>query len=323
MKRRHFVKAALAVFARSSLSGADPKRIPHRPLGRTGESVSAIGVGGFHLSKPSEKEAIAIVRTALDSGINFFDNSWDYADGKSEERLGKALRNGYRKRAFVMTKIDGRTAAAATTQLEQSLKRLQTDRLDLLQFHEIIRLAEPARIFAPGGAIEAALRAREEGKVRFIGFTGHKSPLIHQAMLDAAKAYGFRFDTVQMPLNVMDAHHDSFERNVLPILVRHEIGVIGMKPMGDPFILESKTASPVECLRYAMSLPVSVTVTGIDSLKILAQAISVARGFVPLSETEREHLLARTRSAAQDGRFERYKSSEHFDSTQKHREWLG
>jgi predicted aldo/keto reductase-like oxidoreductase len=237
--------------------------------------------------------------------------------------MGLALRGGWRNRAFLMTKIDGRTAAAATAQLEQSLSRLGTDHLDLLQFHEIIRDSDPDRIFAAGGALEAVLRAREQGKLRFIGFTGHKSPMIHRKMLRTAAANGFRFDTVQMPLNVMDAHHDSFEKLVLPELVADEVGVLGMKPMGDPFILDSHAASAVECLHYAMSLPVSVTITGIDAIRILDQAIAIGRGFQPLTAAERAALLARTASAAKGGRFERYKSSQHFDSTVKHPEYLG
>jgi aryl-alcohol dehydrogenase-like predicted oxidoreductase len=328
MNRRHFVKAALAVVAGSTVgqpgtAQAAAQEIPNRVLGRTGQKVSAIGVGGFHLSKPSEKEAIAIVHAAIDGGINFLDNSWDYAGGKSEERMGKALSDGYRERAFLMTKVDGRTAKSAMEQLEQSLTRLKTDRLDLLQFHEVIRLTDCERIFAAGGAIEAVVKARDEGKVRFIGFTGHKSPAIHQAMLDTAKQHGFRFDAVQLPLNVMDAHHDSFEKAILPTLVKDGIGVLGMKPMGDPYILQSKTVGAADCLRYAMSLPVCFTNTGLDSMKILQQAFAVGRGFQPLSLDERSRLLAKTEKASRDGKFEKYKTSEHFDSTAKHPEWLG
>ena len=327
MKRRHFVKGAFATAAAISLnreaSAANTEEIPRRALGRTGEQVSIIGIGGFHLSIPSEKEAIAIVRRGIDGGITFVDNCWDYADGKSEERAGKALRDGYRERAFLMTKIDGRTAQSAMKQLDESLMRLQTDHVDLLQFHEIIRPNDPARIFAKGGAIEALVKAREQGKTRFIGFTGHKSPTLHQSMLDAAAQYGFRFDAVQLPLNVMDAHHDSFEKKILPGLVKDEIAVLGMKPLGAPYILDSKTVSAVDCLRYAMSLPVSVTITGIDSLKVLDQAFAVARGFKPLSQEQRLAMLAKTQKAASDGKFERYKTSETFDGTTRHPEWLG
>ncbi len=296
----------------------------YRALGQTAERVSIIGVGGFHLSKPEDPQvAIRIVRTALDSGINFLDNSWDYAEGESERRMGQALRDGYRDKAFLMTKIDGRTAKSAAQQLEQSLQRLQTDHVDLLQFHEVIRMDEPERIFAPGGALEAVIRAREQGKLRYVGFTGHKSPEIHKHMLDVADQHNFRFDTLQMPLNVMDAHYHSFEQIVLPIAVQKQMGVLGMKPMGDPFILDSNTVSARECLRYAMSLPVSVTITGIDSMAILQQALGVVDSFRPLTPQERAALLARTATAAKNGESERYKVSQHFDSTELHPEWLG
>jgi predicted aldo/keto reductase-like oxidoreductase len=320
------VKGALATAAvmgvqRSALASVG--EIPRRPLGRTGELVSAIGVGGFHLSVPSERDAITIVRRAIDSGITFLDNCWDYADGKSEERAGKALRDGYRHRAFLMTKIDGRTAKSAMKQLEESLSRLQTDHVDLIQFHEIIRMSDPALIFAPGGALEAVVKAQQQGKVRFIGFTGHKSPAIHQLMLDQAAKHRFRFDAVQMPLNVMDAHHDSFEKRILPRLVKDEVAVLGMKPLGSPFILDSKTVSARECLKYAMSLPVSVTITGIDSFEILDQAIDVARGFKPLSADARAAILSRTEKAARGGTFEKYKSTDVFDGTSRNPAWLG
>jgi predicted aldo/keto reductase-like oxidoreductase len=298
----------------------------YRALGNTGQRVSIIGVGGFHLAKPggpTEQEAIRIVRAALDGGINFMDNCWDYNGGESERRLGLALGDGYRARAFLMTKIDGRTAQSATRQLDASLRRLRTDHLDLLQFHEVIRMDDPERIFAPGGALEAVLQARQAGKLRFIGFTGHKSPAIHRHMLEVAAAHRCHFDTVQMPLNVMDAHYDSFEQGVLPIALRQGIGVLGMKPMGDPFILDSKTVSAPECLRYAISLPVSVTITGIDRPDILEQAFRVIRDFVPLTRPERDALLARTAVAAAGGSFEKYEISHHFDGTVKHPEYLG
>ena len=295
----------------------------YRALGRTGERVSIVGVGGFHLSKPADPQlAIRIVRTALDHGINFLDNSWDYAEGESERRMGEALRDGYREKAFLMTKIDSRSAKGAAMQLDESLARLQTDHVDLLQFHEVIRMYEPDRIFAPGGALEAILRARDQGKLRYIGFTGHKSPEIHAHMLDVADQNNFRFDTLQMPLNVMDAHYHSFEHMVLPLAVGKQMGVLGMKPMGDPFILDSKTVSAPECLRYAMSLPVSVTITGIDSMEILQQALDIADTFEPMTPQERSALLARTATASQSGQSERYKVSQHFDSTEMHPEWL-
>jgi uncharacterized protein len=315
---------AVAIGTGSFAWAADEKQgIPYRTLGRTGEKVSLIGVGGAHIGRVSEKESLQIVRAALDRGINFLDNSWDYNDGKSEEWMGKALRDGYRQKAFLMTKIDGRTKAAAARQLDESLKRLQVDHVDLLQFHEVIRMNDPDRIFAPGGALEAVLEAKKAGKLRYIGFTGHKDPQIHLHMLKTAAAHDFHFDTVQMPLNVMDNHYKSFETQVLPVALQQGIGVLGMKPMGDHIILESKAVTPVECLRYTMSLPVSVVITGIDSLAILDQAVKVAQGFQPLSGAQLSALLAKTQGVAQNGQYELYKTSHHFDTTEKKPEYLG
>ena len=223
--------------------------IPYRTLGNTGENVSCIGFGGYHIGMQSdEQESIRIIRTALDEGINFLDNCWDYNGGASEVRMGKALRDGYRKKAFLMTKLDARTRKGAASQIDESLRRLQTDTIDLLQFHEVIRDDDPERIFAPNGGMEAVVEAKQKGKVRYIGFTGHKSPEFHLKMLNTAFAHNFTLNSVQMPLNLMDAHYDSFEKKVLPVLVKHNIGVLGMKPMGDGLILKSKTAEPVECL---------------------------------------------------------------------------
>ena len=329
MDRRDFIKrSAAASFAASlnpQFSSASDQPIPRRTLGRTGEKVSMVGIGGYHIGAPSVEEqlAIRIVRTALDNGINFLDNCWDYNDGVSEERMGKALSDGYRQKAFLMTKIDGRTKAAAEQQLNQSLQRLQTDHIDLLQFHEVIRDTDPERIFAPGGGMEAVLAAKKAGKVRYIGFTGHKSPDIHNKMLQSAFAHKFTFDTVQMPLNVMDAHYDSFEKKTLPILVKHGIGVLGMKPMGDKIILRSKTATPAECLHYAMNLPTSVVITGCDSMQILQQALDSARSFKPMSKDEVAALLAKTSAAATKGEFEQYKTTHNFDGTYQNPQWLG
>ena len=262
------------------------------------------------------------MRSALDNGVNFLDNSWDYNNGASEERMGKALRDGYRQKAFLMTKIDGRDKKGAQQQLDTSLKRLQTDHLDLLQFHEIIRMEDADRIFATGGALETVAAAKKAGKVRYIGFTGHKSPDIHLHMLQVAKAHGFQFDTVQMPLNVMDAHFNSFEKKVLPELVKQNIGVLGMKSMGDKIILQSNKVQAVECLRYAMNLPTSVVITGCDSMQILEQALNAARTFKPMSKEEVAALLSKTAEVAAKGDFERYKTSSQFDSTAQHPEWL-
>src|SRR5664280_2775043 len=266
----------------------------YRTLGSTGEKVSAIGIGGWHigLDKVDEQLSIRIIRTAVDRGINFMDNCWDYNGGASEIRMGKALRDGYRDRVFLMTKIDGRTRKAAARQIDESLKRLRTDRIDLMQFHEIIRIEDPDRIFAAGGAMEAMLDAKQKGKIRYIGFTGHKDPMIHLRMLETAAAHQFRFDAVQMPLNVMDAHFRSFQHQVLPRLVKEQIGILGMKSMGDPFILQSKTVTPIECLHYALNLPTSVVITGIDNMTILRQALEAARTFKPLSDAAVKELLA-------------------------------
>jgi uncharacterized protein len=327
MDRRGFLKATAAAtvinaLTRPSARAAD-SGVPMRTLGRSGEKVSIVGIGGYHLGRPSEQDAIRIVRTALDNGVNFLDNCWDYNAGVSEERMGKALRDGYRQKAFLMTKIDGQTKKAAVQQLEESLRRLQTDPIDLLQFHEVIRDTDPARIFGAGGGIEAVLEARKQGKVRYIGFTGHKSPDIHYKMLETAFSHDFIFDAVQMPLNVMDAHFDSFEKKVLPVLGRHGIGVLGMKPMGDAIILESKTVTPIECLHYAMNLPTSVVITGCDSTQILQQALDAARSFKPMSNQEVASLLSKTASASAKGQFEQYKTTHNFDGTYQNPQWLG
>jgi aryl-alcohol dehydrogenase-like predicted oxidoreductase len=297
--------------------------IPYRTLGRTGEKISAIGVGGFHIGNPPEDEGIRIVRTAIDSGINFMDNSWDYHDGGSEVRMGKALKDGYREKAFLMTKIDGRTKASAAKQIDESLKRLQTDHVDLMQFHEIIRMEDPDRIFAEGGAMEAMLEAKKAGKVRYVGFTGHKDPAIHLRMLEIAAKHQFHFDAVQMPLNVMDAHFRSFQKQVLPMLVNDEIGVLGMKPLASGLILKSKTAKPIECLHYAMSLPTSTVITGMDKMEILEQALEAARTFKPMNEPQIAALLGRTAEAASEGKFELFKTETRFDATAHNPQWLG
>ena len=296
----------------------------YRRLGRTGERVSVLGVGGFHIGmQRDEQESIRIIRAAVDHGINFMDNCWDYNNGESEIRMGKALGDGYRAKAFLMTKVDGRTKRSAARQIDESLKRLQTDHLDLLQFHEVIRLEDPDRIFAPGGAIEALLAAQKAGKIRFIGFTGHKDPFVHLRMLEAADRHDFRFDAVQMPINVMDAHFRSFSHLVLPVLVKKHIGVLGMKSMGSGVILQSKVVTPVECLHFAMSLPTSTVITGIDSMEVLRQDLRAVRDFKPLDAEQMAALLRRTADAAREGRYEPFKTTHYFDGTAKHPEWLG
>ena len=286
--------------------------------------MSLIGLGGHHIGRPSdEQEGIDIIRRAIDEGITFMDNSWDYHDGGSEIRMGKALQDGYREKVFLMTKIDGRTKKEAAKQIEESLKRLQTDHIDLLQHHEVIRLEDPDRIFAEDGAQDALLDARKSGKIRYIGFTGHKDPLVHLRMLEVAKKHGFRFDAVQMPLNLMDAHFRSFQHQVVPLLVKEHIGVLGMKSMGDKIILDSGVVNPLECLHYAMSLPTSVVITGIESMKILDQALEAVRTFKPMTQAQSTALLKRTAQAAADGRYEQFKTTPKFDSTATHPEWLG
>lgn len=334
--RRLFLGAVGAALASAAAGCARPARrpptpvppahasMPMRQLGRTGVQVSLIGLGGYHLGMPSdEQQSIAIIRAALDRGVTFLDNCWDYYDGLSEMRMGKALRDGYRERAFLMTKIDGRTAQAAARQIEDSLRRLQTDYIDLLQFHEIIRPEDPGRIFGPSGAFEAVMRARQAGKIRFVGFTGHKDPAHHLAMLRRAEQEGFVFDTVQMPINVMDAHYNSFEKRVLPAAASRNSAIIAMKALGAGNILKSGLVEPIECLHYAMTLPVSVVVTGCENMRVLNQALQAAYSFRPLSDQRIAELLARTAPGALDGKYEPYKTTEQYDGTARHPEWLG
>jgi predicted aldo/keto reductase-like oxidoreductase len=317
--------AGIAMLSRAQQTGdtAQSNGMIYRKLGSTGERVSAIGVGGAHLAKPSEQEAIAIVRSALDRGITFLDNCWDYSNGECEVRMGKALRDGYRQKAFLMTKFDGRTREAAAQQIDQSLQRLQTDHIDLIQYHENIRLDDADRFFAEGGALEAVNAAKQAGKVRYIGFTGHKDPLVHERMLEVAKLHNFHFDSCQMPLNPMDAHFRSFANNVVPKLVEQGIAVLGMKSMGSGDLLKSNTVTPLECLHYALNLPTSVVITGCDSMKILDQAFEAARTFQPLTESEVIAILDKTRAAALTGKFERFKTTNTYDGTIKNPQWMG
>jgi len=309
----------------TSSAGTRKGDMLYRVLGRTGEQVSAIGMGGFHIAQHglTEKQSIRLVRAAVDRGITFMDNSWDYNEGQSELRMGKALQDGYRHQVFLMTKIDGRTKEVARRQIETCLERLQTDHIDLMQHHEVIRFDDPDRIFAEGGAMEAVLDAQKAGKIRYIGFTGHKDPQIHLYMLKVAGDHGFRFDAVQMPLNVMDAHYRSFAQMVLPELVKQDIGVLGMKAMGDGVILKSKSVSATECLHYALSLPTSVVITGIDKQEVLDQAFEAANSFQPMKQEQLAQLLSKTKELAMDGTYELFKTSSHFDSTAQHPDWLG
>lgn len=330
ISRRDFVKCTAAsamALSGPMLWGAEQSRegeMIYRTLGRSGEKISAIGLGGYHIgSVNGEGESIRLMRTAIDRGITFMDNCWDYHDGKSEVWMGKALRDGYRDKVFLMSKIDGQTKSSAARQIDESLRRLQTDRLDLMQFHEMIRPEDPERVFGKGGAMEAMQEAKRAGKVRYIGFTGHKDPKIHLKMLEGGEQNGFKFDAVQMPLNVMDAHYRSFEREVLPRLVEGGIGVLGMKPLASGHILRSGKASASECLRYALTLPTSTVITGMESLERLDQALEVARDFKPYDQEQIEALLARTEEDAGTGKFELFKTTHQFDGTVQNPQWLG
>ena len=263
------------------------------------------------------------MRSAIDHGINFLDNCWDYNDGASETRMGKALRDGYRERAFLMTKIDGRSKKEASRQLEESLRRLGVDHIDLVQHHEILRYEDPHRIFHEEGANAALVEARKAGKIRYIGFTGHKDPHIHLYMLDVAAKNGFKFDTVQMPLNLFDAHYRSFSRLVVPDLVNQRIGILGMKSMAAGILLKSNTVTAIECLHYALNLPTSVVITGIDSMARLDQAVEAVKTFRPMSAPDLERLLAKTEAAAAGGLFEPFKTTSIFDGTATNPAWLG
>ncbi len=329
LNRREFVRlttaAGIAVTAGAHTFGAETRRgdMLMRTLGRTGEQVSAIGLGGYHIGEPrDEAEGIKIIRTAIDRGITFMDNCWDYHDGGSEIRMGKALRDGYRSKVFLMTKIDGRSRANAAKQIDECLKRLQTDHIDLMQHHEVIRVEDPDRIFAEGGAQEAMIAAQKAGKIRYIGFTGHKDPFVHLRTLEIAREKGFHFDAVQMPLNVMDAHFRSFEKKVVPELVKDGIGVLGMKPLGSGAILKSGTASAIDCLHYALNLPTSVVITGINKMEYIDQAMEAIRTFKPMDATQLSALLDKTRASAATGKFEGFKTTPNFDATARHPDWI-
>lgn len=331
--RREFLGKMTLGVAGASATGnallAEPvapalNEMPYRPLGRTGAQVSVLGLGGYHVGIQSEEqESIRIVRAAIDRGVNFMDNCWDYNNGTSEVRMGKALRDGYRKRVFLMTKVDGQTKELATRQIDESLQRLQTDVLDLIQFHEVIRPGDPDRIFGPGGSFEAVMAAKKAGKVRFVGFTGHKDPDIHLKMLDTGFRHGFTFDTVQMPLNVLDMHYKSFAHKVVPVLVQHQIGVLGMKPLAFGGVLKLNVVSAIECLHYAMNLPTSVVINGCDSMERLEQGLEAARTFRPLTEDQLASLRTRTADAGRDGLYEPFKTTDKFDGTYHNPQWIG
>uniref|UniRef100_Q022V8 Aldo/keto reductase n=1 Tax=Solibacter usitatus (strain Ellin6076) TaxID=234267 RepID=Q022V8_SOLUE len=336
MERRTFLGSAVGSIAMAASADAQTTPLPrpaetrkgdmlYRSFGKTGETVSVIGVGGSHIGQTPEDLAQRIVRTAIDRGINFMDNSWDYnnGDGQGETKMGKALRDGYRQKVFLMTKVDGRTKDAAAKQIDESLKRLQTDHVELMQYHEVIRMEDADRFFAEEGALEAFLDARKAGKIRYIGFTGHKDPAIHLRMLEVARQKGFHFDAVLFPSNVMDWSFRSFVHQVMPEALKEGIAVQTMKPMGSKFILESKTVTPDECLLYALSQPTSVVIHGMDKMEYLEQTLSLVRNFRPLTQEQVTALANKARQAAMTGNFEKFKTSAHFDSTAKNPTWLG
>ena len=351
MERRDFLKSAVAA-AGAAVTGAAttaeaapffkppfppaqaPKQSPvtrpeapgmiYRQLGTTGERVSAIGMGGAHLGGFSPDEATRLVHAAVDAGITFLDNCWDYSNGNAEVNMGAALSAGnYRQKVFLMTKMDGRTASAYNAQLDDSLRRLKTDHIDLVQFHEIIRMEDPDRVFAEGGCLEAAIAARKAGKIRYIGFTGHKDPAVHLRMFETAARHNFKFDTAQMPINVMDAHFRSFLHGVVPVAIKQGTGVLAMKTFGDKILLKSNTFQPMDALHFSLTQPVSVVITGIDKPEILQQALEAARTFKPMSEAQMASVLGKTRDAAMTGKFELFKTTNHFDGTAKNPQWLG
>jgi len=292
----------------------------YRNLGQTGERVSAIGLGGAHAAHPEDPaDSIRLIRQAIDGGITFLDNCWDYSGGEAEVRMGRALEGGYRERVFLMTKIDAHTKAVALQQIDQCLERLRTDRIDLMQLHEMIRPDDPDRVFAPRGAMEGLVAAREAGKIRYIGFTGHKDPAIHLRMLEQ----GFRFDAVQMPLNALDHHYRSFEARVLPVLVERGIGVLGMKPLAAGRLPQRGAVSAEDCLRYALSLPTSVVITGCISPADVDQALRAGSGFTPFTEAEMDEVRARaaTLEGAETGAVEGYKTTLDYDGTVNNPHW--
>ena len=332
--------AGMTRMALPSSRVADPAALPfvtdvgerrgdmlYRRFGRTEEMVSAIGMGGFHLGKKAlgDDEAVRLVHEAVDRGITFMDNCWDYNEGRSELRMGVALdQGGYRDRVFLMSKMDGRTKKEAADQIDTSLKRLRTDRIDLVQHHEILRYDDPDRVFAEGGAMEAFVEAKQAGKLRYIGFTGHKDPRIHLQMLSVAAERGFAFDSVQMPLNVMDAHFRSFAHLVLPHLVEQGIAALGMKSFADSVLLKSGAPiRPIEYLHYSMNLATAVVITGIENQGDLDQAFEAARTFAPMDKAAVAELLSRSRPYALEGKYELFKTSATFDGTAKKSEWLG
>ncbi len=310
--RREFLRAAVASVTAAGVGSqvlADQRTessgIPTRPLGKTGERVSIVGIGGYHIGTPEEKEAIAIMHEAIDQGMTFFDNSWDYNNGRSEEYMGKALATGGRRaKVFLMTKVCARDYDGARSQLEDSLRRLQTDVIDLWQFHEINWAVDSEWIYEQG-ALKFALEAQKAGKVRHIGFTGHKDPAFHLKML----ATSYEWATVQMPINILDAQYRSFQKKVLPECTKRDIGAIGMKALSGGIIPDDLKVSAEMCRRFSLSLPICTLVCGIASRKDLQQDLAMARSFTPVTQEEIEDLLAGTAEVGGDGKFEKYKTT--------------
>lgn len=324
MERREFLTMMAALQVAANLDAQTSNGMIYRNLGTTGERVSAFGLGGYHIGVPKEEtESIRIIRSAIDRGVTFLDNSCDYHDGESEIRMGKALKDGYRARIFLMTKYNGRTREMAAKQINESLRRMQVETIDLIQFHENIRMEDPDRFFGEGGALEAVMAAKKAGKVRFIGFTGHKDPAVHLRMLDVAAEHQFHFDSAQMPLNVLDYHFRSFSHQVVPRLVKEGIAVLAMKTMASGYVLQAGVATPAECLHYALNLPTSVVIGGCDTMDHLDQALEAVRTFQPLTELQLQAMVAKTKEAAMTGKFEPFKTGVQFDGTAQHPEWMG
>jgi len=325
LQRREFLTTLLGAATAQVLAGQTRSGdMIYRTLGKTGERVSAIGLGGSHIGRAKdEQEGLRIIRSGIDRGITFLDNCWDYANGKCEVWMGKALRDGYRQKIFLMTKFDGRTKAATAKQIDESLQRLQTDVIDLMQYHENIRMEDPDRFFAADGPLEALMEAKKAGKIRYIGFTGHKDPVVHLRMLEVAAANKFHFDSAQMPLNVLDASFRSFGQQVVPKLVEQGIAVLGMKPLASGAIPQNNIADAIECLHFSLSLPTSVVINGCDSMERLEQAFEAARTFKPLTRPQISALVGKTREAAMSGKFELFKTATRFDGTAQHPEWMG
>jgi aryl-alcohol dehydrogenase-like predicted oxidoreductase len=313
--RRDFIKkTAYGLFAANTVgyawAASGKTAIPTRPLGGTGVKVSMLCLGGHHIGRiRDDNRSIRLIRKAIDSGVTFMDNAWEYHRGRSEELMGRSLKGGYREKAFLMTKHHGRDKKTAMEHLEDSLRRLRTDVIDLWQFHEIVYEDDPDMIFAAGGGIEAADLAKKQGKVRFIGFTGHRDPLLHLKML----AYEYPWDAVQMPMNVMDPHYKSFQKHVLPVLVKRNIGVLAMKTLASSHVLRADVTTAQEALRYVWSQPVSTIVSGMESEELLEANVAAARNFEPMDSERQMALLAKTKEAGVTGKFEPFKTAPNFD----------